>query len=104
MIAFECGSELIGNAFAESNFVILEAIALLAPNESQQTKRVPGNSHRRYQSRPSPEGDIEHHSYRQWQIRFMQLKGFDLPQNVYQRWIFRDVEGLHVRFDQASNI
>ena len=41
-------SELIGNAFAQGYFVILEAIALLAPNETKQTECVTSDTHGGY--------------------------------------------------------
>jgi len=56
VIAFKRGSELIGNPFAQSYFVILEAVARLAPNETKQPECVTSDAHRRYQSRASSEG------------------------------------------------
>src|SRR5216684_4112459 len=98
MIAFERSAELVGNAFAQSYFVVLEAIARLAPNETKQAEGVTSDSHRGYQRGSSAKRCIEHHSQRQREIRFVQLKGFALRQDVYHRGIFRDVERLAVSF------
>jgi hypothetical protein len=40
LVALECGAYLIRDAFDECDFVILETFARLAPNESEQAKRM----------------------------------------------------------------
>src|SRR6185503_12998291 len=45
LVALECGPDLIGNAFDECDFVILETFARLTPDESEQAKRLSTNSH-----------------------------------------------------------
>ena len=55
LIALECRADLVGNALDERDFVILKAFARLAPNQSEQTKRVPSDSHRRDERRATSE-------------------------------------------------
>src|SRR5829696_2668383 len=45
LITLECGADLIGDAFDECDVVILETFSRLAPDESEQAKRLSTNSH-----------------------------------------------------------
>ena len=50
MIAFQRRSDLTADAFDQGDFVVRKSIALLAPNEPEQAKRMSRDAYRGNQS------------------------------------------------------
>ena len=46
LIAFERRADLVGDAFDERDFVIFKSFARLAPNQTEQSKRLSADAHR----------------------------------------------------------
>src|SRR5688500_16402176 len=53
LVAFQRRAYLIGNALDQRYFMILESVTRFAPDQSQQAKSVPANTHWSDQRRPT---------------------------------------------------
>ena len=59
MIAFQRRTDLVSDAFDQSDLVSFESFSQFAPDQAQQSEGVTGDANRRYQCRPSAERRIE---------------------------------------------
>ena len=78
MITFESGTDLVGDAFDQSDVMVLER-ALLAPNKTEQTKCFSGDMNRGNQSRFAAKLSIKEQTDRKWQLRIGELQCFTFP-------------------------